>query len=447
MAGRNWECCQYPSFSAPPPPPRFCPRRSSRREWEKFRPLRFASEPRDGVPPSMEEKSAQDPEYIRRYPRKSRYGPVSTRPVYPPSYDKYQTAPDLAHPPSHHRPSVHPSSSSYSQRPRHVLWSSNASTSSSSRAQSARVVEPVTRHVSHSGPSPTDTHHPNLCVTVPGGDFQPRKQTGGKRSLVQSPPITTQDFQPMHAPPRRNIKDYTDLSPNLSRKTDTYRNADTVTSYSTKPIPVSKSGKKIVALDCEMVGCLEINLPRVQGAGTSADLLRGTLNKVEMKRKRKKKRKPLLREASVAGRCSIVDYNGRVLYDKYIKPNEQILSLRTRWSGITSSHMQSAIPFDEAQAEILDLLDDCVIVGHSIVNDTDSLKIEFPPQERVRDTSCYVPLRTMAGMDRAKVPSLKRLANALLGLEIQKGAHSSVEDARVSMKLYKLVEQEWEGKG
>ena len=188
-------------------------------------------------------------------------------------------------------------------------------------------------------------------------------------------------------------------------------------------------------------------MPRALGAGTSSDLLRGTLNKVAMKSKRKKKRKPLLREASVAGRCSIVDYNGRVLYDEYIKPNEKILSFRTPWSGITQSHMQSAIPFDDAQAEILDLLDDCVIVGHSIVNDTDSLKIELPPQERVRDTSHYVPLRTMAGMDRAKVPSLKKLANALLGLEIQRGAHNSVEDARVSMKLYKLVEQEWEGKG
>lgn len=142
-----------------------------------------------------------------------------------------------------------------------------------------------------------------------------------------------------------------------------------------------------------------------------------------------------------------MDYNGRVLYDEYIRPNEKILSFRTRWSGITPSDMRLAIPFDKAQAEILDLLDDCIVVGHSIVNDTDSLKIELPPQERVRDTSHYVPLRTMAGMDRAKVPSLKKLANALLGLEIQKGAHNSVEDARVSMNLYKLVEQEWEGKG
>ena len=439
MADRRRESSQYPSSSAPPPS-RFSPRRrSSRREWQASRPSWFATEPRDRVSPSRKEQGVRDPNYIWKHPRKSHYRPASTRPAYSPSYNKYQTGSGLAYPPSHHPPSPHP------QRPRHCPRPVDTSTSSS-WTQRTHVREPVARHVSHSA-APIDAHHPNLHVTFHEGGFQPSKPSGGTISLGQSQPIAMHDFQPTHTAKRRKVKDYTDPSPSSSQRTDKWRNADTATSHSTKAVPVSKLGKKIVALDCEMVGCLEINMPRAQGAGTSSDLLRETLNKVAMKSKRKKKRKPLLREASVAGRCSIVDYNGRVLYDEYIRPNEEILSFRTRWSGITPSDMYSAIPFDRAQAEILDLLDDCIVVGHSIVNDTDSLKIELPPQERVRDTSHYVPLRTMAGMDRAKVPSLKKLANALLGLEIQKGAHNSVEDARVSMKLYKLVEQEWEGKG
>ena len=481
MAGRSRECSQYPASSAPPPS-RFSPRRrSSRREWQVSRPSWFATEPRDRVPPSRKEQSVRDPNYIWKHPRKSHYRePASTRSAYPPSYNKYQTGSGLAYPPSHHSSSAHP------QRPRHCPRPVDTGTSSS-WTQRTRVREPVASHVSHSA-APIDAHHPNLHVTFHGGGFQPSKPSGGTSSLGQSPPIAMHDFQPTHAKrkkveddfqpthakrrkveddfqpthakrrkveddfqpthaKRRKVEDYTDPSPSLSRRPDKWRNADTATSHSTKAVPVSKLGKKIVALDCEMVGCLEINMPRAQGAGTSTDLLRGTLNKVAMKSKRKKKRKPLLREASVAGRCSIVDYNGRVLYDEYIRPNEKILSFRTPWSGITPSDMQLAIPFDKAQAEILDLLDDCIVVGHSIVNDTDSLKMELPPPERVRDTSHYVPLRTMAGMNRASVPSLKKLANALLGLEIQKGAHDSVEDARVSMKLYKLVEQEWEGKG
>ena len=452
MAGRSRECSQYPSSSAPPPS-RFSPRRrSSRREWQTSRPSWFATEPRDRVPPSRKEQGVRDPNYIWKHPGKSHYRPASTRPAYPPSYNKYQTGSGFAYPPSHHSSSPHP------QRPRHCSHPVDAGTSSS-WTQRTPVREPVARHVSHSA-APIDAHHPNLHVTFHGGGFQPSKPSGGTSSPEQSPPIAMHDFQPTHAKrkkveddfqpthaKRRKVEDYTDPSPSLSQRTDKWRNADTATSHSTKAVPVSKLGKKIVALDCEMVGCLEINMPRAQGAGTSSDLLRGTLNKVAMKSKRKKKRKPLLREASVAGRCSIVDYNGRVLYDEYIRPNEEILSFRTRWSGITPSDMQLAIPFDKAQAEILDLLDDCIVVGHSIVNDTDSLKMELPPPERVRDTSHYVPLRTMAGMNRASVPSLKKLANALLGLEIQKGAHDSVEDARVSMKLYKLVEQEWEGKG
>ena len=235
----------------------------------------------------------------------------------------------------------------------------------------------------------------------------------------------------------RVIQDYTQPCPSTSRSCEHIQD-----------IPVSKTGKRIVAMDCEMVGCLEVNTPRVQvtDSTSSADKLRSTLNKVEMKpgaRRRKRKRNPLMREISVAGRCSIVDYHGRQLYDEYIKPNQQIVNLRTRWSGIKWTDLESAVPFDDAQAEILQLVDGCVVVGHALENDTRSLNIYLPP-EQIRDTSYYLPLRRMAKLNCSHPPSLKKLAKALLGLEIQKGSHSSLVDARVSMKLYKLVERKWE---
>ena len=245
----------------------------------------------------------------------------------------------------------------------------------------------------------------------------------------------TSGFQ--HSASGRIVQDYTQPCPIAS--------SEHKRTYTVQNIPVSKFGKKIVAMDCEMVGCLGVTARRVRVMRSSSDKLRSTLNKVQMKPSRRK-RQPLLQEISVAGRCSIVDYNGKTLYDRYIKPKLQILNLRTRWSGIKWSHLKSAVPFDEARAEILELLDGCIVVGHALENDYNSLNIDLPPPERIRDTSQYIPLRKMAKLatQQHQLPSLKKLAKSLLGLEIQKRSHSSLVDARVSMKLYKLVEQKWE---
>ena len=64
-----------------------------------------------------------------------------------------------------------------------------------------------------------------------------------------------------------------------------------------------------------------------------------------------------LKEVSVAGRCTIVDYNGDVLHDSFIHPNRRILSLRTFVSGITQRDMANATPIDNARREILDRVD------------------------------------------------------------------------------------------
>ena len=181
-----------------------------------------------------------------------------------------------------------------------------------------------------------------------------------------------------------------------------------------------------------MIGCLEVNTPRVLSSG-----LLGT------RTRKRKKRNSMFREISVAARCSIVDYSGTVLYDGYIMPKLKILNLRTRYSGITRKHLKTAVPFDIAQAEIAKLLEGCVVIGHALQNDTAALNITLP-QEWTRDTSTYRPLREMAGLDPGQLPSLKNLAEALLGVRIQRGSHCSLEDARTTLELYKLVEQAWE---
>ena len=58
------------------------------------------------------------------------------------------------------------------------------------------------------------------------------------------------------------------------------------------------------------------------------------------------------RESGLA-RCSLVDYHGSVLYDKFIRPEGDITDYRTPVSGITARNMEGATPFAVARLEVI----------------------------------------------------------------------------------------------
>ncbi|XP_007438453.1 interferon-stimulated 20 kDa exonuclease-like 2 [Python bivittatus] len=173
--------------------------------------------------------------------------------------------------------------------------------------------------------------------------------------------------------------------------------------------PAAVKPSKMVAIDCEMVG--------TGPGGRNSDL----------------------------ARCSVVGYYGDVMYDKYIRPLSPITNYRTRWSGIRQHHMKDAVPFKLAQKEILKLLSGKIVIGHAIHNDFKALKY-FHPKSLTRDTSKIPLLNRKAGFPENESASLKRLTKELLHRDIQVGhnGHSSVEDARATMELYKVIEVEWE---
>lgn len=148
---------------------------------------------------------------------------------------------------------------------------------------------------------------------------------------------------------------------------------------------------------------------------------------------------------SELARCSILDYHGNILYDKYVQPCQPITDYRTRWSGIRRHHLHNATPFAQAREEVLSILEGKVVIGHSIYNDFEALDV-LHPGHMVRDTSTTRLLSRLAGFPRECCPSLKILACKLLNRRIQAGrrGHCSVEDAQAALDLYKLVEGEWE---
>jgi RNA exonuclease 4 len=162
---------------------------------------------------------------------------------------------------------------------------------------------------------------------------------------------------------------------------------------------------KYIAIDCEMVG-----------VGPNPD------------------------EDSALARVSLVNYHGEQLYDSFVQPKEAVTSYRTQVSGITPRLLEKARTLEEVQRDVAGLIEGRILVGHSIRNDLDALMLGHPRRD-IRDTSRYPGFRALAA---GRTPALKKLAKEVLGVDIQGGEHSSVEDARATMLLFRKEKEGFE---
>lgn len=162
---------------------------------------------------------------------------------------------------------------------------------------------------------------------------------------------------------------------------------------------------KYIAIDCEMVG-----------VGPNPD------------------------DDSALARVSLVNYHGEQLYDSFVLPKEAVTDYRTHVSGITPRLLRGARPLEEVQKDVAGLMQGRILVGHSIRNDLDAMMLGHPRRD-IRDTSRYPGFRAFAG---GRTPALKKLAKEVLGVDIQGGEHSSVEDARATMLLFRREKEGFE---
>ncbi|XP_049884298.1 uncharacterized protein LOC126379545 [Pectinophora gossypiella] len=139
-------------------------------------------------------------------------------------------------------------------------------------------------------------------------------------------------------------------------------------------------------------------------------------------------------------RVSLVNKFGDCIYDKFVKPREEVIDYRTNISGVRKEDMLNGEDFTKVQKEVSDILRGRILVGHSLKNDLSVLFLSHP-KRNIRDTSRYKPFRKIT---KGSTPSLKRLAKEILGIDIQSAEHSSVEDARAAMQLYCTVAKKWE---
>lgn len=78
-------------------------------------------------------------------------------------------------------------------------------------------------------------------------------------------------------------------------------------------------------------------------------------------------------------RVSIVNFNGQVLLDTFVKPEGKITNFWTWVSGVYPKHMYNATPLKEALQKVSKILKDKIIIGHALKNDFKVLQIEDYP--------------------------------------------------------------------
>ncbi|GLB36052.1 putative EXOIII [Lyophyllum shimeji] len=147
---------------------------------------------------------------------------------------------------------------------------------------------------------------------------------------------------------------------------------------------------------------------------------------------------------SMVARVVIVDYRGKVIFDKYVAPTMQVTDYRTSTTGITEAHLSSGNvwPFNTVQQYVASLIDGKILVGHSIWNDLSVLGIPHPAVN-TRDVAVYLPFRN-ALRSPHQIIGLQTLAWQLMCRRCQEGQQHPVENARVALDLYRSDAESWE---
>ncbi|KAL1777489.1 RNA exonuclease 1-like [Sigmodon hispidus] len=131
-------------------------------------------------------------------------------------------------------------------------------------------------------------------------------------------------------------------------------------------------------------------------------------------------------------RVTVVDADLRVVYDTFVKPENEIVDYNTIFSGVTEEDLASTnVRLRDVQAMLLSLFStETILIGHSLESDLLALKFIH---SNVVDTSVLFPHHRGLPYKR----SLRGLISQYLNQIIQthKGGHNSIEDASACMQL------------
>jgi RNA exonuclease 4 len=161
-------------------------------------------------------------------------------------------------------------------------------------------------------------------------------------------------------------------------------------------------------------------------------------------------------QASAVARVTLVGWNGEVIMDELIKPEQPVTDYRTFVSGITEQdlfgeHATNIMNLTECQALVRAHVEGKILVGHALKNDLYALGVRHPWQ-MTRDTAKYEPFMQVRFDDGVLWPRKLRdlvhekLHNKICFADFQEPgqSHSSYDDALAALELYKVVRNKWE---
>ncbi|KAH0504092.1 RNA exonuclease 1-like protein [Microtus ochrogaster] len=138
-------------------------------------------------------------------------------------------------------------------------------------------------------------------------------------------------------------------------------------------------------------------------------------------------------------RISVVDTYLRVIYDTFVKPDNDIVDYMTKFSGVTEADLANTnVRLRDVQAVLLSLFStETILIGHSLESDLLALKFIH---NTVVDTSVLFPHHRGYPFKR----SLRSLVAQYLNRNIQNhsSGHNSIEDAIACMQLVTWKVQE-----
>ena len=134
--------------------------------------------------------------------------------------------------------------------------------------------------------------------------------------------------------------------------------------------------------------------------------------------------------------------------DDYIRAVEPVHDYLTRFSGLVPGDLDPAtskrhiVKLKHAYLKLRYLIDaGCIFVGHGLKQDFKMINVVVPPAQIVDTVELF-------HFKRQRKLSLRFLASYLLGADIQKDTHDSIEDARTAVRLYeKYLEMREDGEG
>jgi RNA exonuclease 4 len=144
---------------------------------------------------------------------------------------------------------------------------------------------------------------------------------------------------------------------------------------------------------------------------------------------------------AVAKVC-LIDFNERIVYESFVKPQQPVVDYRFEFSGIKSDDLSNAKSFAAVKQELEQVLTkDKIVVGHNVIHDLEILNVKHPSR-MIRDTAYYTPLLKPGRMSK----KLKVLAKSYLNLSIQASetGHDPFEDAVAALRIYKKFRYVWE---